>query len=42
MIAVRRYGRHFAVYEEDTLVAVCLYKKGAEEVKRRLDGEARS
>ena len=33
---IRNYGRYFAVYEKDELVCVCLYKKGATEVVRRL------
>ena len=35
---IARYGntRHWAVYEGATLVCVCLYKKGALEVLRRL------
>lgn len=31
------YGRHWAVYADQELVCVCLYKKGATEVKRRLE-----
>ncbi len=42
MIDVRKYGRrHFAVYEEGTLVAVCLYKRGAEAVKARIEALGR-
>jgi hypothetical protein len=35
---VVRYGksRYWTVYDGATLVCVCLYKKGAEEVGRRL------
>ena len=35
---IARYGntRHWAVYDGATLVCVCLYKKGALEVLRRL------
>ena len=33
---VSKYGRFRAVYDGATLVAVILYKKGAEEVRRRL------
>ena len=35
---IARYGntRHWAVYDGATLVYVCLYKKGAFEVLRRL------
>ena len=38
---VRKYGgRYWAVYDADgTLVCVCLYKKGALEVVRRLSGK---
>jgi hypothetical protein len=35
VISVRPYGRHFAVYEDDTLLAVCCYRKGAAAVKER-------
>jgi hypothetical protein len=36
-MSIRKYGgRHWAVYAGATLVCVCLYKKGAEEVVRRL------
>ena len=46
--AIKKQGRYFAVYEvgdqllleeppqPDKLVAVCVYKKGAQEVRRRL------
>lgn len=34
-------GRHFAVWEERTLVAVTLYRKGAEEVAARLAAQDR-
>ena len=35
---IARYGktRYWAVYDGATLVCVCLYKKGAQEVLRRL------
>jgi hypothetical protein len=34
---IKRYGRYWAVYDErGTLVCICLYKKGATEVVRRL------
>ena len=35
---IARYGktRFWAVYDGTTLVCVCLYKKGAQEVLRRL------
>jgi hypothetical protein len=36
-MSLRRYKRYWAVYDEDgTLVCVTVYKKGAEEVIRRL------
>jgi hypothetical protein len=33
---IKKYGRYFAVYDGETLVCVCVYRKGAQEVKRRL------
>ncbi len=33
---IRKYGRHWAVYEEETLICITLYKKGAEEVVKKL------
>jgi hypothetical protein len=37
-IQIERYGiRYWAVWDAGTLVCVCLYKKGAREVKRRLE-----
>ena len=34
------YGRHWAVYDDTgVLVCVCVYKKGALEVVRRLQGD---
>ncbi len=37
-MSIRKYkDRHWALYDEDgILIVVCVYKKGAEEVKRRL------
>ena len=35
-MSIRKYGRYWAVYDGATLVCVCLYKKGAAEVLRRL------
>ena len=35
-MSIRKYGRYWAVYDGVTLVCVCLYKKGAVEVVRRL------
>jgi hypothetical protein len=40
-MSIRKYGgRYWAVYDGTTLVCVCLYKKGAEEVVRRLTGRS--
>jgi hypothetical protein len=33
---IARYGRFWAVWEGETLVCVCVYKRGAREVLRRL------
>ena len=33
--------RHFAVYDSERLVVVTVYRKGAEEVARRLNGAER-
>lgn len=34
---IRKYGRYWAVYDAaGALICVCLYKKGAQEVLRRL------
>ena len=40
MIEVRKYrsGRFWAVWKDSELVTVCVYKKGAEAVKRALEG----
>lgn len=35
-MSIKKYGRYWAVYEGATLVCVCLYRKGAAEVVRRL------
>ncbi len=36
-MTIKRYGRYWAVYDErGMLVCVCLYKKGATEVVKRL------
>ena len=38
-MAVRKYGRDWAVIDaEGTLVCLCVYRKGTEEVLRRLMG----
>ena len=39
-MTIKRYGRYWAVYDTSgTLVCVCLYKKGAQEVVRRLTSQ---
>ena len=36
-MSIRKYGRYWALYDDAReLVCVCLYKKGAAEVLRRL------
>jgi hypothetical protein len=36
-MAIRKYGRYWALYARDgALICVCVYKKGAQEVRRRL------
>jgi len=36
-MSIRKYGRYWAVYGSDgALICVCLYKRGALEVLRRL------
>jgi len=38
VLIIERYGdRYFAVYDGEDLVCVTVYKKGALEVKRRLE-----
>jgi hypothetical protein len=41
-LRVERYGntRHWAVYDDQGLVVVTLYKRGAQEVQRRLAAQA--
>ncbi len=34
-----KYKRYWAVYDGSVLVCLCVYKKGAEEVLRRLQGK---
>ena len=36
-MSIERYNRFWAVYDGSELVCVCVYKKGAEEVLRRLN-----
>jgi len=37
-LVIEHYGeRYFALYEGETLICVTVYKKGALEVKRRLE-----
>lgn len=36
-MSIRKYGRYWALYDDTgELVCICLYKKGAAEVLRRL------
>ena len=35
-LTLRKYGRFWAVYDQDTLVVVTVYRKGALEVMKRL------
>jgi hypothetical protein len=37
MIRVHKRGRYFAVFDDDVLIALCVYRKGAQYVKERLD-----
>ncbi len=41
MLRVEKYGRtrHWALWDGDVLVAVMVYKKGAEAVRQRLSGQ---
>ena len=43
-LRIERYGntRHWAVYDEQGLVVVTLYKRGAREVQRRLTAQPRA
>jgi hypothetical protein len=36
-IRIERRGRHWAVYDAESLVCITVYKKGALEVRRRLE-----
>lgn len=36
-MTIQKYGRYWAVYDADGLVCLCVYKKGAAEVARRLN-----
>jgi hypothetical protein len=39
-MTIQRYGRYWAVYDTaGILVCICLYKKGAQEVVRRLTSQ---
>jgi len=41
-MSIRKYGRSWAVLDANgTLVCLCVYRKGAEEVVRRLTGRER-
>ena len=33
---IQKYGRYWAVYDGGELVCICVYKKGAVEVSKRL------
>jgi hypothetical protein len=38
-MTIKKYGRFWAIYDAaNVLVCVCVYRKGAEEVVRRLTG----
>lgn len=37
MLTISRYDRFYAVYDDETLVCVCVYKKGAMEIINRLN-----
>jgi len=43
-LRIERYGntRHWAVYDAQELVVVTLYKRGAQEVQRRLAAQPRA
>ena len=34
---IAKWGRYFALYDQEELVCVAVYKKGAIEVKRRIE-----
>ena len=34
---ITHWGRYFALYDEGELVCVTVYRKGAQEVKRRIE-----
>jgi len=36
-IAVKKYGRHWAVYVDSELLVVAVYKKGAKAVKKLVE-----
>ena len=38
MYSFEKRGRHWAVLDGESLVCICVYKKGALEVLRRLKG----
>lgn len=35
-MVITKYGRYWAVYEHGVLLCVCVYRKGAEAVVRRI------
>ena len=34
---ISKWGRYFALYDQEELVCVTVYKKGAQEVRRRIE-----
>ena len=41
-MTIRKYGRYWAIYDaENVLVCLCVYKRGALEVVRRLTNTGR-
>ena len=34
---IAKWGRYFALYDQEELVCVTVYKKGAQEVRRRIE-----
>ena len=39
-MSIRKYGRYWALYDAQDLVVVTVYKRGAQEVLRRLQAPA--
>lgn len=41
-MSIKKYNRYWAVYDEsEELICLCVYKKGAQEVVRRMTNERR-